>query len=181
MDDSSKHHPGTVLVTGGSRGIGAAISRKLAGEGWLSELSGIIGRTSGVTLQQVLRGFFHATNYLKIDVAESKAADLMIDALETALLDDLPEVREAAVWPLAWTRHERTPIVLRQAYYREQDSNVKAQMVRVVTSLMNQNGRRAMMSITSCNRSPRSSHCEPISKFVSDSSKRAIGSAYISS
>jgi HEAT repeat protein len=110
---------------------------ELAGEGWLSELSGIIGRTSGVTLQQVLRGFFHATNYLKIDVAESQAADLMIDALETALLDDMSEVREAAVWPLAWMRHERTPIVLRQAYYREQDSNVKAQMVRVVTSLMN--------------------------------------------
>src|SRR5690606_21804124 len=66
---------------------------ELAGESWLRELSGIIGRTSGVTRQQVLRGFFHATNYLKIDVANTKAADLMIDALETALLDDMPEVR----------------------------------------------------------------------------------------
>ena len=109
---------------------------ELAGESWLQELSGIIGRTSGVTLQQVLRGFFHATNYLKIDVAESKAADLLIDSLETALLDDMPDVREAVVWPLAWMRHERTPIVLRQAYHRETDSKVKAQMVRVATSLM---------------------------------------------
>jgi HEAT repeat protein len=111
---------------------------ELSGEQWLQELSGIIGRTSGVTLQQVLRGFFHATNYLKIDVAQSKAADLMIDSLETALLDDMPEVREAVVWPLAWMRHERTPIVLRLAYRREQDSSVKAQMVRVATSLMNE-------------------------------------------
>lgn len=112
---------------------------ELAGEQWLQELSGIIGRTSGVTLQQVLRGFFHATNYLKIDVAKSKAADLLIDALETALLDDMPEVRMAVVWPLAWMRHERTPIVLRQAYRREADGEVKAQMVRVATSLMHEN------------------------------------------
>lgn len=111
---------------------------ELAGESWLQELSGIIGRTHGVTLQQVLRGFFHATNYLKIDVAQSKAADLMIDSLETALLDDMPEVRMAVVWPLAWMRHARTPTVLRQAYYREADSSVKAQMVRVATSLINE-------------------------------------------
>ena len=112
---------------------------ELAGENWLQELSGIIGRTSGVTLQQILRGFFHATNYLKIDVASSKSADMLIDALETALLDDLPEARLAVIWPLAWMRHPRTPIVLRQAYYRETDSNVKAQFVRVITSLMAEN------------------------------------------
>jgi HEAT repeat protein len=112
---------------------------ELAGEGWLQELSGIIGRTSGVTLQQVLRGFFHATNYLKIDIARSKAADMMIDALETALLDDMPAARMAVIWPLAWMRHERTPTILRHAYRRERDSEVKAQMVRVATSLMAEN------------------------------------------
>jgi hypothetical protein len=36
-------------------------------------------------------------------------------------------------------RHTRTPIVLKQAYYREVDSSVKAQMVRVATSLMAEN------------------------------------------
>lgn len=108
---------------------------ELAGESWLQELSGIIGRTSGVTLQQVLRGFFHATNYLKIDVAKSKAADMMIDALETALLDDVSEVRMAVAWPLAWMRHERTPAILKNAYRRESDSDVKAHMVRVASSL----------------------------------------------
>jgi HEAT repeat protein len=112
---------------------------ELAGEQWLQELSGIIGRTSGVTLQQVLRGFFHATNYLKIDVAKSKTADMMIDALETALLDDLADVRLAVVWPLAWMRHERTGGILKRAYLRETDSQVKAQMVRVATSLMAEN------------------------------------------
>lgn len=108
---------------------------ELAGEAWLDELSGVIGRTQGVTRQQVLRAFFHATNYLKIDVARTKAADLMIDALEAALLDDLAAVREATIWPLAWMRHTRTPGILRRSYLLEQDSVVKAQMVRVANSL----------------------------------------------
>lgn len=109
---------------------------ELSGESWLQELSGIIGRTSGVTLQQVLRGFFHATNYLKIDVGKSSAADLMIDALETALLDDMAEVRQATIWPLAWMRHERTPMILRKTYNLEQVSDVKAEIVRITNSLM---------------------------------------------
>lgn len=110
---------------------------ELSGEAWLSELSGIIGRTSGETLHQVLRAFFHATNYLKIDVGNSKAADLMIDALETAIMDDMDEVRQAAVWPLAWMRHARTPGILRRSYTMEQNSDVKAEIVRITTSLMN--------------------------------------------
>lgn len=113
---------------------------ELAGETWLEELSGVIGRTNGITRQQVLRGFFHATNYLKIDVATSRAADMMIDALETALLDDVNEVRMAVVWPLAWMRHERTPGILRRAYLIELDSNVKAHIVRVAASLMSEAG-----------------------------------------
>ncbi|PJF21210.1 MAG: hypothetical protein CUN56_12270 [Phototrophicales bacterium] len=109
---------------------------ELSGEEWLQELSGIIGRTHGVTLQQVLRGFFHATNYLKIDVGKSKAADLMIDALETALLDDMPEVRQAVIWPLAWMGHKRTPGILRKTWNLEQNSTVKAEIVRITASLM---------------------------------------------
>ncbi|MDZ4763250.1 MAG: HEAT repeat domain-containing protein [Chloroflexota bacterium] len=113
---------------------------ELAGEVWLQELSGIIGRTNGVTRQQVLRGFFHATNYLKIDVATTPAADLMIDALETALLDDLEEVRMAVVWPLAWMRHKRTSGVLKRAYLIEQSPEVKAHIVRVSASLSSEAG-----------------------------------------
>jgi len=111
---------------------------ELAGEGWLQELSGIIGRTSGVTLQQVLRGFFHATNYLKINVGKSKAADMMIDALETALLDDMDEVRKAVIWPLSWMRHERTPQILRKTYNLERNLEVKAEIVRVACSLISE-------------------------------------------
>lgn len=110
---------------------------ELAGEGWLDELSGVIGRTSGETLEQVLLAFFHATNYLKIDVAKSKSADLMINALESALLDDHKGVRMAATWSLAWMRHERTPAILKKTYRIETNSEVKAHIVRVAAGLMN--------------------------------------------
>jgi HEAT repeat protein len=113
---------------------------ELAGEGWLDELAGVIGRTTGETLEQVLLAFFHATNYLKIDVAKSKSADLMIDALETALLDESDKVRQAAVWPLAWLRHERTPQILLKTYRLELDSTTKAHIVRVATGLMSEAG-----------------------------------------
>lgn len=109
---------------------------ELSGEGWLQELAGVIGRTTGDTLEQVLLAFFHATNYLKIDVAKSSAAELMIDALETALLDDNAGVRMAAIWPLAWMRHERTPVILKKTYRLEMDSEVKAHIVRVAAGLM---------------------------------------------
>ncbi len=122
---------------------------ELAGESWLDELSGVIGRTSGETLKQVLRGFFHATNYLRINVARSRSADMMIDALETALLDTHAEVRMAAVWPLAWMRHERTPGVLKRAYLMERDSDTKAHMVRVAASLMSQAGEEILQDALS--------------------------------
>lgn len=109
---------------------------ELAGESWLQELAGVIGRTKGETLKQVLRAFFHATNYLKIDVGRSTSAELMLDALESALLDNDGEVRMAAIWPLAWMRHERTANVLRKSYRIEVDAEVKAHIVRVSASLM---------------------------------------------
>ena len=111
---------------------------ELAGEGWLQELAGVIGRTSGETLEQVLLGFFHATNYLKIDVARSESADLMLDALENALYDEHVGVRKAAIWPLAWLRHERSPKILLRTYRIEMDPDVKAHIVRVAAGLMSE-------------------------------------------
>lgn len=114
---------------------------ELAGESWLQELAGVIGKTDGITREQILRAFFHATNYLKIDVSQSKAADTMLDALEVALFDDLPAVRKAVVWPLAWMQHIRTSEILRRAYFLEQDAEVKSHMVRVSVSLMSEAGK----------------------------------------
>ena len=62
----------------------------------------------------------------------------MLDALETALLDDHKGVRMAATWPLAWMRHERTPAILKKTYRIELDPEVKAHIVRVSAGLMSE-------------------------------------------
>jgi HEAT repeat protein len=109
---------------------------ELAGERALTDLADLIERTSGLTRQHILRGFFHATNYLQVDVAHSEAADRIIDALEAATHDDFPGARMEVAWPLAWIRHQRTPALLKNAYFAEQDSEVKAHMLRVAADLM---------------------------------------------
>ncbi len=82
---------------------------ELAGEAWLQELSGIIRRSNGVTRQQLLRVCFHATNYLKIDVARSFAADLMIEALDTAPLAEKAGVQKAVEGQPVGRTQTRTP------------------------------------------------------------------------
>jgi len=109
---------------------------ELAGEACLSEVSGVIQSTSGASRQHILRAFFHATNYLQIDVARSSAVDSVIGALGAALQDPLSEVRRAAAWPLAWIQDDRAALMLKEAYHREPDDETKAHFVRVAVGLM---------------------------------------------
>jgi|GEM_PF-6003514 len=62
------------------------------------------------------------------------------EVVTSTLICHRNEVRMATVWPLAWMRHERTPGILRRAYLLEQDSGVKAHIVRVSASLMSEAG-----------------------------------------
>jgi HEAT repeat protein len=108
---------------------------EIAGDSCLAELAGIIQRGSGQTRQAVLRGLFHACNYLKINIEGSPAATAIMDALEAALHDEHPQTREAAIWPLAWMPHQRTSAILRAAYLREEDRDVQIQFIRIASSL----------------------------------------------
>lgn len=109
---------------------------ELQGESALSEIAALIATTNGVTRQQILRGFFHATNYLLIDVNGCREVEAVIDALATALTDPLPAARLAAVWPLAWTRQPRATQLLKYAYASENDQATKARIVRIAWNLM---------------------------------------------
>jgi HEAT repeat protein len=102
------------------------------------EIAYLIEDTAGRKRQQILRGFFHATNYLLLDVATTPTADAVLDALEKALLDPLPEARLAAIWPLAWIRLPRAPAILKRAYDVEHDSEVKARIVKIAYNLMSE-------------------------------------------
>jgi HEAT repeat protein len=109
---------------------------ELIGVQALDELADLIEQARGRSRQRILAGFFHATNYLNINNAKQQAADRLLDALEAALHDDLPGVRIAAIYPLAWMRHPRAASLLTGAYDRESDSSAKAEIVRVAAGLM---------------------------------------------
>ena len=111
---------------------------ELQGEEGFDELAQLIENTTGITRQQILRGFFHATNYLAIDVAQTASVETILNALEKSLLDLMPEARLAAIWPLAWIRHPRAPRLLKHAYDTEYDSNVKGRIVRIAYDLMSE-------------------------------------------
>ncbi|MEO8396078.1 MAG: HEAT repeat domain-containing protein, partial [Chloroflexota bacterium] len=109
---------------------------ELAHENALAELAVLIGQSQGSRRETILRAFFHATNYLNIDLAGYSGVDALLDALDHALVDRLPGTRMAAFWPLAWMRHERANSLLARAYIDEANSDVKAHLVRVVVALM---------------------------------------------
>ncbi len=109
---------------------------EVAGSDCLAELATIIQNSKGWKRQAVLRGFFHATNYLKINIVQHEAGEAIISALEVAISDELPQTREAAIWPLAWIHHVRTSAILRDAFQREIDCNTQVQFVRITNSLM---------------------------------------------
>ena len=109
---------------------------ELLAAGCLPEFRALIDATRGTRRAAILRAFFHATNYLHIDLAASAGIEGLLDALETALADELPAARMAAVWPLAWLPLPRAADLLAAAYRAEADPDVRAHMRRVTASLM---------------------------------------------
>ncbi len=109
---------------------------ELARETCFAELADWIEQTHGWARRWILRGFFHATNYMGIETGSAPAAAILIQALNTALSDDLPEARLAAFLPLAWTRHPIAETALLAGFARETNSDVKAHMLTAAVNLM---------------------------------------------
>lgn len=109
---------------------------ELAGESCFLELSEWIRKTRGWSRYWILRGLFHATNYMGIESGASSDAGDLIQALEIALHDDLPQARLAAFMPLAWMRHPDAEKVLLSGFKKESDSDTQAHMLTVAIHLM---------------------------------------------
>ncbi len=109
---------------------------ELAHESCFAELAMWIGETRGWSRRWILRGFFHATNYMGIESGSSLDATLLIRALENALNDDLPQARLAAFLPLAWIRHPDADTALAAGFQQETDSDTKAHMLTAAVHLM---------------------------------------------
>jgi len=100
---------------------------ELAHESCFDEIAGLIETSSGESLRWTLRGFFHATNYLGLELGNSSGR--LFAALENALGDSLPAVRVSACMLLAWSRHPRAGEVLLRAFQTEADSQTRAQIL----------------------------------------------------
>jgi molecular chaperone DnaK (HSP70)/HEAT repeat protein len=109
---------------------------ELAHETCFEELAEWIEQTRGWSRRWILRGFFHATNYMGIESGSAPGATRLIQALEAALGDDLPEARVAAFLPLAWMRHPQAETALLTGFRRETDSDAKAHMLTAAVHLM---------------------------------------------
>lgn len=88
----------------------------------------------GARQAAIIRGWFHASGYMQLELLNNPAIGLLVDALDEALAD--PLAREAAIWPLAWIRHPRCMQSLSTAYYDSKDAPYKAHIVRVAWALM---------------------------------------------
>jgi molecular chaperone DnaK (HSP70) len=109
---------------------------ELAREACLVELADLIGQTRGSERRAILRGFFHATNYMGIETGSAPDAVVLINALDSALNDPLPEARLSAFLPLCWIRHPEAEFALLAGFRRETNSDVKAHMLTVSQHLM---------------------------------------------
>lgn len=113
---------------------------ELAQEACLPELASVTAQAHGPAREALVRGFFHATNYLKIDLTQPPALAPALSLLSAALTDPYAPVRLAAGWPLAWIRHPQATALLKQAYYREQTAEVKAHFIYVAINLFSEAG-----------------------------------------
>ncbi len=109
---------------------------ELEGEACLPGLAQRIRESCGQVRAGFARALFHATNYLFMDVAHSACVDVVLQALEAALQDDLPEARLAASMPLAWIHHPRSTLALQRAFEQEGDVEVKSRMLMHAIHLM---------------------------------------------
>lgn len=114
----------------------AALSwMELTGTDCLPDLVAAILASNGEDRLALVRGLFHASNYLFINLAESQAAGEILEAMKTVLQDDLIETRLTAVKTLACMLDGRAAALLREAYHQEADPELQARMVYYVASL----------------------------------------------
>ncbi len=113
---------------------------ELSGESCLPPLMTLIEQTRGSARRAILQGFFHATNYLNIDVTQGMIFEQILHSLELALTDEDPQVKMAVAWPLTWMHHPQATALLKNTYYNEEDDQVKAHILFVAINLLSEAG-----------------------------------------
>ncbi|MEJ2016396.1 MAG: SDR family NAD(P)-dependent oxidoreductase, partial [Limibacillus sp.] len=85
MAEGSRKHPGTVLVTGGSRGIGAAISSKLGAAGWRVAINYVSDEAAAQASVEAVRALGGEARAYQADSSDEKEVAELFDAAGTEL------------------------------------------------------------------------------------------------
>lgn len=94
----------------------------------------VLQAATGEYRAALIRGLFHASNYMVINLATCAEIDMLLDALAQSLND--PSAHEDAVWPLAWIQHQTAYDLLWRAYADSDDLGFKSHVMRVAWALM---------------------------------------------
>jgi len=108
---------------------------EIEGDRCLPELVDYIKTGDSQAQLALLRAIFHASNYLGIHLGHSPFCDDLLGVLTTALDEDNPELRLAAIWPLAWMRHPKADALLLLAYQKETNQIRRTEIRHIAVSL----------------------------------------------
>jgi molecular chaperone DnaK (HSP70)/HEAT repeat protein len=108
---------------------------EINGERALPDLITMIKNESAEARLAMLRAIFHASNYLGIQLGNSKHAKNLLAVLEMALNDSDSEVRLAVIWILAWMRHSKAEELLISACQAEENQPFNHEIRHIATSL----------------------------------------------
>jgi HEAT repeat protein len=141
---------------------------ELTQEEGLPEIAETIRNATGPTRKAILKGFFHATNYLGIDLGGSEHLDVVLAALMNAVQDDEIEIRMAALRPLVWVRNEKATMLLRDLFSNEKDPLFKAQIVYYTFALLSEIGEELLEQAAQAEEEPVREMAMTIQQAVKD-------------
>ena len=93
--------PGCAVITGGTRGIGAAIAASLAGEGWPVGLIHRIDEESAAATEQTIEAKGGRAMAMRADVRDAELLERKLSELQDALGPALVLVNNAGVRPVS--------------------------------------------------------------------------------
>ena len=145
-------NPKVAIITGGSRGIGASISRRLAIEGFSIAINYVSNSEQAINLVKELTSLGHKAIAIQCDIASSDSVKHLFNQVEARLgkVDIL--VNNAGCMQLASIANSSDELFEKQI-----ETNLKGTFntLREAFKRLNQGGRIINMSREPANKSPR--------------------------
>ncbi len=108
---------------------------EIQGEAGVDEMLTLLEKQPSV-VNEVLRGVFHATNYMNLDMRSGERGDRWLDVLRRAVREDDNHTKLSAAHALAWNRHPDAAREIMTAYTTNADAFLQARILHITVSLM---------------------------------------------